>query len=122
MKRLIIATVIMSVLIAVCTVSHITVENVADNTEKLLITAKSAVEENDTEKAAKICRDLSDYWSCKAGGISLFTDHGKVENMSVLLKKLEASIGTPDFYQLSEEIKLKTEELKSNEKITVAGF
>lgn len=122
MKRLLVASILMVGVTAVCILSRFTVINITNETEKMLAKTNEAVLCGDSDMAIQSAERLYDYWLQKAGCISLFTNHRKVEELSVLFSRLKSRIGTSDYYQIAEEIKSRACELKNNERITIAGF
>lgn len=115
MKRLIAAIVLIITLAALCTVSIIFVGNSYDNFSNDIEKCKIEIENKNYDAAKKLSFDTAKSWRQKRGALSIFINHGTVEQIDESITQLASFANKENeahFLAECEIIKLNLLEMK----------
>ena len=101
MKRLVISSALLLVLLAIGVVSLFYVENVCSQTIEKSQTIKQEIYVQNYETAAQHIKDLESYWEENEKYLCLFVRHGEIEEISRQISELSDLLDYQDYSESS---------------------
>lgn len=96
MKRLAVAAVLLSVVIAVCITGSVTVASIQRHADGILTECEAAINNGDGAEAADYAAELEKYWRCNRTALSVFINHGRYEEAALAISKIPVQLSGED--------------------------